>query len=59
MNHYTDEAQPGGLIGWKHILLMILLGIILILLTITFGVGWDCILHGVNCPPPTNCTGCV
>ena len=44
---------------WKIILLMIILGIILNLIVITFGIGWECLLEGTNCPPPTNVTGLV
>ena len=46
----------------KEHMFEILLGFLMILvivLVLVFGVGLDCLLHGVDCPPVTNCTGCV
>ena len=40
----------------------IIVGLLILLtmfLVTVFGIGLDCLLHGVNCPPVTNCTGCV
>jgi len=31
--------------------------ILLFLLVATFGIGWECLLEGTNCPPPSNLTG--
>jgi len=40
----------------KLIFVLLSLGFLLILIMMTV-VGWDCILHNIDCPPPTNVTG--
>ena len=40
-----------------HFILLVFIGVVIVLLVITFGIGWDCLLHNVNCPETTNLTG--
>ena len=51
------------MIKWlKDYTVTILLGLLIILIMVlvtVYGIGLDCLLDGVNCPPVTNCTGCI